>query len=87
MWDDVASKISACNNNFDSYLPNISTTFAENSLTEEEFKKTFFLLLKHTKTTDYENININVIKKTYKELKTILMRIFNLSLSADIFPD
>ena len=50
--------------NFDLYLPDISTIFTENSLTDEEFKKAFFSL-KPNKTAGYDNININITKKTY----------------------
>ena len=50
--------------NFDLYLPDISTIFTENSLTEEEFKKAF-CSLKPNKTAGYDNININITKKTY----------------------
>ena len=71
--------------NFDSYFPHVSTISAEKSVTEEELKRAFFSL-KPNKTPGYDNINVNVVKKIYKELKTTLMRIFNLSLSTEIFP-
>ena len=74
------------NKNFDSYLPHISTLFTNNSINEEKFKKSFGLL-KHNKTAGYDNKNINVIMKTYEELKTFLLCIFNLSLRTGIFPD
>ena len=61
------------NKNFDWYYPHISTIFADNSITEEEFKKA---LLKPNKTADYDNINVNVTKKTYEELKTPLKCVF-----------
>ena len=35
-----------------------------------------FILLKPNKTAGYDNKKVNVIKKTFKELKTPLMRIF-----------
>ena len=74
------------NKNFDLYLPHISTLFTNNSINEERFKKSFGLL-KHNKTAGYDNKNINVIMKTYEELKTFLLCIFNLSLRTGIFPD
>ena len=74
------------NKNFDSYLPHISTLLTNNSINEEKFKKSFGLL-KHNKTAGYDNKNINVIMKTYEELKTSLMGIFNLPLRTGIFPD
>ena len=60
--------------------------FTEISVTEDELKRTFFSL-KPNKTSGYDNINVNVVKKIYEELKAPLMRIFNLSLSTGIFPD
>ena len=83
---NLAAKIPPSNMNFDSYLPHICTIFAKNSVTEEELKRAFFSL-KPNKTPGYDDINVNVVKKMYKELKTPLMRIFNLSLSTGIFPD
>ena len=35
----------------------------------------------------YDNINVNVIKKIYDEIKTPLINIFNLSMKTEIFPD
>ena len=43
--------------------------------------------MKPNKTPGYDNININVVKKIYQELKTPLMCVFNLSLSTGIFPN
>ena len=43
--------------------------------------------MKPHKNTGYDNININVVKKTYDELKTALLRSFDLLLSTGIFPD
>ena len=43
--------------------------------------------LKANKTPGYDNINVKVVKKIYEELKTPLMRIFNLLLSTGFFPD
>ena len=82
----MAAKIPPSNMNFDPYLPHVFTTFAETSVTEEELKRAFFSL-KPNKTPGYDNINVNVVKKIYEELKTPLMRIFNLLLSTGIFPD
>ena len=42
LGSNLASKIRSSSKNFDLYLPVISTIFAKNSLTEEEFKKAFF---------------------------------------------
>ena len=43
--------------------------------------------LKPNETPGYDNINVNVVKKIFEELKTSLMLIFNLSLSTGIFPN
>ena len=76
----MAAKIPP-NIKFDSYLPHVCTTFTEKSVYEEQTS------LKPNKTSGYDNINVNVVKKIYEELKTPLMRIFNLLLSTRIFPD
>ena len=39
---NLASKIPPSNKDFDSYFPQISSIFAENFITEEEFKNAFF---------------------------------------------
>ena len=83
---NLAAKILASNMNFDSYLPHVRTIFAGKSVTEEELKRAFFSL-KANKTPGCDNINVNVVKKIYEELKTPLICIFNLSLSTGIFPD
>ena len=83
---NLAAKIPHSTTNFESYLPNITTIFRENCLTEEEFKNAFFSL-KTNKSPGYDNMHVNVIRNLYSELKTPLMKIFNLSLSTRIFPD
>ena len=70
----MAAKIPSFHMNFNSYLPHVCTIFAEKSVTEEELKRAFFSL-KPNKTPGYDNINVNVVKKIYEELKTPLMRI------------
>ena len=82
----MTAKIPPSNVNFDSYLPHVCTVFAEKSVTEKELKRAFFSL-KPNKTPDYDNINVNVVKKVYRESKAPLMHIFNLSLSTGIFPN
>ena len=44
LGSNLTSKIRSSSKNFDLYLPLISTIFAKNSLTEEEFKKAFFFV-------------------------------------------
>ena len=82
----MAAKKLPSNMNFDSHLPHVCGIFAEKSATEEGLKREFFSL-KPKKTPGYDNIYVNVVKKIYEELKTPLMRIFNLSLSTGIFLD
>ena len=83
---NLAAKIPHGTTDFESYLPNITTIFRENCLTEEEFKNAFFSL-KTNKSPDHDNIHVNVIRNLYNELKTLLMNVFNLSLNTGIFPD
>ena len=44
-------------------------------------------LLKTNKSPGYDNLQVNVIRNLYKEIKTSLMNIFNLLLTTGIFPD
>ena len=44
LGSNLASKIAPSNKNFDSFFPQISTIFCENSITEEEFKNAFFFV-------------------------------------------
>ena len=66
---NLAAKIPYSTTNFESYLPNITTIFRENCLTEKEFKNAFFSL-KTSKSPGYDNMHVNVIRNLYKELKT-----------------
>ena len=70
----MAAKIPPSNMIFGSYLPHVCTIFAEKSVTEEELERAFFSL-KPNKTPGYDNINVNIVKKIYEELKTPLMHI------------
>ena len=83
---NLDAKMPPSNMNFDLYLPHVCTIFAKKSVTEKELKRAFFSL-KLNETPGYDNINSNVVKKIYEELKTPLMRIFNLLLTTGIFPD
>ena len=83
---NLAAKIPHGITNFESHLPNITTIFWENCLTEEECKNAFFSP-KTNKSPRYDNVHVNVIRNIYNELKTPPMNIFNLSLNTGIFPD
>ena len=82
----LATKIPPSNTNFESYLPNITTSFLEKPLKEKEFKDAFFAL-KTNKSPGNDNLHVNVIRKLYHELKIPLMNIFSLSLKKGIFPE
>ena len=82
----MTAKIPPSNMDVDSYLPHVCRSFAAKSITEEKLKRAFFSL-KPNKTPGYDNVNVNVVKKIHEQLKTPLMRVFNLSLSTGIFPD
>ena len=82
----LATKIPPSNTNFESYLPNITTSFLEKPLKEKEFKDAFFAL-KTNKSPGNDNLHVNVIRKLYHELKIPLMNIFSQSLKKGIFPE
>ena len=69
-----------------SYLPNITTSFLEKPLKENEFKVAFFEL-KANKSPGNDKLHVNVIRKLYHDLKIPLMNIFSLSLKKGIFPE
>ena len=60
--------------------------FAESDLTEKELDEAF-ASLKLNKSSGYDEINVNVVKKYFHILKTPLTFIFNLSLKSRNFPD
>ena len=82
----LATKIPPSNTNFESYLPNITTSFLEKPLKEKEFKDAFFAL-KTNKSPGNDNVHVNAIRKLYHELKIPLMNIFSPSLKKGIFPE
>ena len=86
MGSKLATKIPPSNTNFESYLPNITTSFLEKPLKEKEFKDAF-LALKTNNSPGNDNLHVNVIRKLYHELKIPLMNIFSLSLKKGIFPE
>ena len=82
----LATKIPPSNTNFESYLPNITTSFLEKPLKENECKVAFFAL-KTNKSPGNDKLHVNVKRKLYHELKIQLMNIFSLSLKKGIFPE
>ena len=83
---NLASKIPQNNNDYKSYLPDNTTLFDEQELTEQELKEAV-ASLKPNKIPRCDSIRVNVIKAIYKELKRPLFYIFDLSLKSEIFPD
>ena len=73
----LARKILSSNTNFESYLPNITTSILGKALNEKELKDAFFAL---KKIPGYDKLHVNVIRKLYNKLKFPLMNIFSLSL-------
>ena len=82
----LATKITPSNTNFESYLPNITTSFLEKPLKENKFKVSF-VPLKTNKSQGNDKLHGNVIRILYHELKIPLMNIFSLSLKKGIFPE
>ena len=80
-----ATKIPSSNTNFESYLPNITTTILGKPFKEKEFKDAFFVL-KTNKSPGYDTLHVNAIRKLCHELKIPLMNICSLSLKTGIFP-
>ena len=83
---NLASKIPQNNNDYKSYLPDITTLFDEQDLTEQELKEAV-ASLKPNKSPGCDSIHVNVIKAIYEELKIPLFYIFDQSLKSGIFPD
>ena len=83
---NLASKIPQNNNDYKSYLPNITTLFDEQDLTDQELEEAV-ASLKPNKTPGCDSIHVNVIKAIYEELKRPRFYIFDQSLKSGIFPD
>ena len=83
---NLASKIPQNNNDYKSYLPDITTLFDEQDLTEQELKEAV-ASLKPNKILGCDSIHVNVIKVIYEELKRPLFHIFDQSLKSGIFTD
>ena len=65
---NLASKIPQNNNDYKSYLPDITTVFDEQGLTEQELEEAV-ASLKPNKIPGCDSIHVNVIKAIYEELK------------------
>ena len=71
---NLASKIPQNNNDYKSYLLDITTLFDEQDLTEQKLEEAI-ASLKPNKSPGCDSINVNVIKAIYKELKIPLFYI------------
>ena len=65
---NLTSKISKNNNDYKSYLPDITALFDEQDLTEQELKEAV-ASLKPNKSLGCESIHVNVNKAIHEELK------------------
>ena len=83
---NLTSKIPQNINDYKSYLPDITTLFDEQDLTEQEIEDAV-PSLKPNKSPRCDSIHVNVIKAIYEELKRPLFYIFDQSLKPGIFPD
>ena len=81
---NLASKIPQSNNDYKSYLPDITTLIDEQELTGQELKEAV-ASLKPNKRPGCDSIHVNVIKAIYEELKRPLFYIFDQSLRSGIF--
>ena len=72
------------NNDYKSYVPDITTLFDEQDLTEQELEEAV-ASLKPNKSRGCDSIHINVIKAIYEELKRPLFYIFDQSLKSGFF--
>ena len=75
----LAAKIPSSNTNFESYLPNITTSILNKPLNENEFEDAFFAL-KANKSPGYDKLHVYVIRKLYHKLNIPFINIFSLSL-------
>ena len=83
---NLASKIPQNNNDYKSCLPNITTLFDEQHLTEQELKEAV-ASLEPNKSPGCDSIHVNVIKAIYEELKRPLFYIFDQSMKSGFFQD
>ena len=86
MGSKLATKIPRSDTNFESFLPNITTSFLEKPLKDNKFMVAFFAL-KTNKSPGNDTLHVNVVRKLYHELKAPLINIFSLSLKKEIFTE
>ena len=82
----LAKDIGTSNKSFNEYIKKYDTTKPEKVISVNELKDAFFSL-KINKSTGYDDINFNAVKKCFRVLHKPLLHIFNLPLQTGIFPD
>ena len=83
---NLAKDIGTSTKSFNEYIKKHDTTQPEKVISVNELKDAFFSL-KINKSTGYDDISFNVVKKCFGVLHKPLLHIFNLSLQTGIFPD
>ena len=82
----LAKDIGTSTKSFNEYIKKHDTTQPEKVISVNELKDAFFSL-KINKSTGYDDISFNVVKKCFGVLHKPLLHIFNLSLQTGIYPD
>ena len=82
----LAKDIGTSTKSFNECIKKHGTTQPEKAISVNELKDAFFSL-KINKSTGYDDISFNVVKKCFGVLRKPLLHIFNLSLQTRIFPD
>ena len=82
----LAKDIGTSTKSFNEYIKKHDTTQPEKVISVNELKYAFFSL-KINKSTGYDDISFNVVKKCFGVLQKPLLHIFNLSLQTGIFQD
>ena len=82
----MAKDIGTLTKNFNVHITKHDTTLPERVISVNELKGAFFSL-KINKSTGYDDISFNVVKKCFGVLHKLLLHIFNLSIQTSIFPD
>ena len=83
---NLASKIPSATKPFETYVTRVDSEMETKSLSVNELKDAYFSL-KINKSSGYDDVNYNVIKKCFGELCEPLKYLFDLSIQKGIFPD
>ena len=83
---NLAKKIPNSSNSFTSFLNQTHSIMEKNSQSINELKEAFFSS-KTNKNPGHDNINFNIVKKSFGEINEDLQDLFNLPLENGIFPE